>query len=107
MSKPSERVSLRPETNGPEITFHIRGEEPRLACLHQRHQSSDLETPDLELTLFLFISQSEKRGRRGGWRAGKELQKSLGFSPFSISHVVKWEHKGEMSHKTRAISRAF
>lgn len=87
MSKRSERVSLRPETNGPEVTFHIRGEEPLLACLHQRHQSSDLETPDLELTSFLFVSQSEKRGRGEDGELGEELQKSIGFSP-PVFHML-------------------
>lgn len=74
MSKPSEQIPLSPQKNGPEITFRIRerchGEEPRLACLHHCHQSSDLETPDLELTLFLFVSQSERRGRGMEGRGG-------------------------------------
>lgn len=86
-----QNFRARLKTNWPEITFHVRercrGEEPRLAGLHQRHRSSDLETPDLELTLSLFVSQSEKGGRVE--RVGEELQKSLGFSPPSISHVVK------------------
>lgn len=87
--KISERRSLRLKTNRPEITFHIRercrGEEPGLACRHQRHQSSDLETPDLELTLFLFVSQSGNGG--GGYRGGtcgglgRSCSKALDLAP--------------------------
>lgn len=87
--KISERRSLRLKTSRPESTFQIcercRGEEPCLACRHQRHRSSDLETPDLELTLFLFVSQSGKRGRveRGGTGGGlgRSSRKALDLAP--------------------------
>lgn len=45
-----------------------------------RHRSSDLETPDLELTLFLFVSQS----REGG--TGRSRSKALDLA--SVFHML-------------------
>lgn len=92
--------------NPKKITFHVckwYGGRKLVSGQHQQSSTSSQRRPrdSWPWADFIFIRLTEPRGRDG-----EEPQQSLGFS-LSVSHVVKWEHGGEMSHKTRLLVEPF
>lgn len=88
------------------ITFHAckrYGGRKLISGQHQQSSTSSQRRPrdSWPWADFIFIRLTEPRGRDE-----EEPQQSLGFS-LSVSHVVKWEHGGEMSHKTQLLAEPF